>query len=58
MADDISVENVLRQSIELIARFPVLISYAYMAKRIMWIMRVCSCIRRSLITTQRRTFCT
>jgi citrate synthase len=33
MADDISVENVLRQSIELIARFPVLISYAYMAKR-------------------------
>ncbi|MDD2375540.1 MAG: citrate/2-methylcitrate synthase [Eubacteriales bacterium] len=33
MADDISIENVLRQSIELIARFPVLISYAYMAKR-------------------------
>ncbi len=32
-ADDISSANVLRQSLELIARFPVLISYAYMAKR-------------------------
>lgn len=32
-ADDISIENVLRQSISLIAIFPVLISYAYMAKR-------------------------
>jgi citrate synthase len=31
--DDISIDNVLRQCIELIARFPVLISYAYMAKR-------------------------
>ena len=31
--DDISVPNVLRQSIELIARFPLLISYAYVAKR-------------------------
>lgn len=32
-ADDISVENVLRQCLELIARFPTLISYGYMAKR-------------------------
>ncbi len=32
-ADDISFKNVLRQSLELIARLPVLISYAYMAKR-------------------------
>ncbi|NLL64449.1 MAG: citrate/2-methylcitrate synthase [Clostridiaceae bacterium] len=31
--DDTSVNNVLRQSIELIAKFPLLISYAYMAKR-------------------------
>ncbi|HHX37338.1 MAG TPA: citrate/2-methylcitrate synthase [Clostridiaceae bacterium] len=31
--DDISISNVLRQSIELIAKFPLLISYAYMAKR-------------------------
>lgn len=32
-ADDISVENVLRQSIELVAKLPLLMSYAYMAKR-------------------------
>ncbi len=32
-AEDISIENVLRQSIELIARFPAMIAYAYMAKR-------------------------
>lgn len=31
--DGLSVENVLRQCIQLIARFPVLISHAYMAKR-------------------------
>jgi len=31
--DDISIENVLRQSIELIARFPTMIAYSYMAKR-------------------------
>jgi citrate synthase len=30
--DNISVENVLRQSIELIARFPTLIAYGYQAK--------------------------
>jgi len=30
--DDISVENVLRQSNEMIARFPTLIAYAYQAK--------------------------
>ncbi|QEK13569.1 citrate/2-methylcitrate synthase [Crassaminicella thermophila] len=30
--DDISVKNVLRQSIELIARFPTIISYGYQAK--------------------------
>lgn len=30
--DDISVENVLRQSIELIARFPTLIAYGFQAK--------------------------
>jgi citrate synthase len=30
--DDISVKNVLRQSIELIARFPSMISYGYQAK--------------------------
>ncbi|MDG5814568.1 citrate/2-methylcitrate synthase [Chitinispirillales bacterium ANBcel5] len=30
--DDLSIENVLRQSIELIARFPTLVSYAYQAK--------------------------
>lgn len=32
-ADNISQDNVLRQSIEMIARFPVLISYAHMAKQ-------------------------
>lgn len=32
-ADDITPENVLRQSMEMIARFPVLISYANMAKK-------------------------
>ena len=31
MADDISVENVLRQSIELIAQFPLLAVYGYQA---------------------------
>jgi citrate synthase len=31
--DDISVENVLRQSISLIARLPVIMSYAYQVKR-------------------------
>lgn len=30
--DDTSIENVLRQSIELIARFPTLIAYGYQAK--------------------------
>ncbi|MBC2579200.1 citrate/2-methylcitrate synthase [Clostridium sp. DJ247] len=30
--DDLSVENVLRQSIELIARFPAFIAYGYQAK--------------------------
>ncbi len=31
--DNLAIENVLRQCTQLIARFPVLISYAYMAKR-------------------------
>ena len=31
--DDISIQNVLRQSIELMGHFPSLISYAYQAKR-------------------------
>ena len=31
--DDISVENVLRQSVKLIARLPVIMSYAYQVKR-------------------------
>ncbi len=31
--DDISIEALLRQSLELIARFPTLIAYAYAAKR-------------------------
>lgn len=31
--DDISPENIMRQSISLIARFPVIISHAYQAKR-------------------------
>ena len=32
-ADDASPENILRQSIELIARFPVIAAYAYVVKR-------------------------
>ena len=32
LADDISIPNVLRQSIELIARFPAICAYAYQAK--------------------------
>ena len=32
LADDISIPNVLRQSIELIARFPAICAYAYHAK--------------------------
>lgn len=31
--DDISIENIMRQSVSLIARFPVIISHAYQAKR-------------------------
>ncbi|MCQ2533158.1 MAG: citrate/2-methylcitrate synthase [Clostridia bacterium] len=31
--DSIAIDNVIRQSIELIARFPVLLSYAYAARR-------------------------
>ncbi|AEJ61466.1 Citrate synthase [Spirochaeta thermophila DSM 6578] len=31
--EDLSIENVLRQSIELISRFPVLVAYGYQAKR-------------------------
>ena len=31
--DSIKVDNVLRQCIQLIARFPVIVSYAYMARR-------------------------
>ena len=31
--DDLSVENVLRQSVKLIARLPVIMSYAYQVKR-------------------------
>ena len=31
--DDISVENVLRQSVQIIAQIPVIISYAYQVKR-------------------------
>ena len=31
--DSLELENVVRQCVELIARFPVLISYAYMARR-------------------------
>jgi len=31
--DDLAIENILRQCIELIARFPVLISHGYMARR-------------------------
>jgi citrate synthase len=32
-AEDLGVENVLRQSIELIARFPTMVAYGYQAKR-------------------------
>lgn len=32
-ADDISIENLLRQSVELIGRFPVIVANAYAAKR-------------------------
>lgn len=31
--DDLSVENMMRQSIELVARFPVIAAYAYVVKR-------------------------
>ena len=31
--DDISLENMMRQSIELVARFPVIAAYAYVVKR-------------------------
>lgn len=31
--DDVSLENMLRQSIELIARFPVIVAHAYVVKR-------------------------
>ena len=31
--DDVSLENLMRQGMELIARFPVLLAYAYQAKR-------------------------
>lgn len=31
--DAIDIENVMRQSVELIARFPVMVAYGYMAKR-------------------------
>lgn len=31
--DAIDIENVMRQSLELIARFPVMVAYGYMAKR-------------------------
>lgn len=32
-AEDLSISNVLRQSIELIARFPTMVAYGYQAKR-------------------------
>ncbi len=32
-AEDLSLENVIRQSIELISRFPAMVAYAYQAKR-------------------------
>jgi citrate synthase len=32
-AEDLDIENVLRQSIELIARFPTMVAYGYQAKR-------------------------
>lgn len=31
--DDLSVENMMRQSIELVARFPLIVAYAYVVKR-------------------------
>ncbi len=31
--DNLSVENMMRQSIELVARFPVIVAYAYVVKR-------------------------
>ncbi|MBQ3357192.1 MAG: citrate synthase [Oscillospiraceae bacterium] len=31
--DDLSVENMMRQSIELVARFPTIVAYAYVVKR-------------------------
>ena len=31
--DDLSVENLMRQSIELVARFPVIVAHAYVVKR-------------------------
>ncbi len=31
--DELSVENMMRQSIELVARFPVIVAYAYVVKR-------------------------
>ena len=31
--DDLSVENMMRQSIELVARFPIMAAYAYVVKR-------------------------
>ncbi len=31
--DDLSVENMMRQSIELVARFPAMVAYAYVVKR-------------------------
>lgn len=34
--EDLSLENVLRQSIELIARLPVIMSYAYQVKRLQY----------------------
>jgi citrate synthase len=33
MAEELSVHNILRQSIEVIARFPSIVAYAYQAKR-------------------------
>ena len=33
MAEDLSIENVLRQSVDLIARFPTMVAYGYQAKR-------------------------
>ena len=33
LAEDLSIENVLRQSVDLIARFPTMVAYGYQAKR-------------------------